>query len=457
VLTTHEVQVKDKPAQRNHGELNQTMAKPQILVLAGDDASQALSAAGFSLAGEDAVRRQTAAIIIDTRGDAGPKAGDLARSLKAALGPRAGLFLAWSDPSSSFDASAFDGTLVSNANPVALAARLNSSLRIAVMADEARLRFRSLAKFGGAPKPPTLTGSSKPRILVFGVPSPEMLEFSAALEARGAMAIASFTSFTAFDYLHDGDFDGVTIIAQDDTSASLSFCGAMRRNARLFHLPCLVLGSPDFAKPEEVINRGASDFAIAGDDDGAAADRLLDLVDEKRSRDALALAFAAARAPSAMDQGTGLYSGDFFERHLESLTARAHETDRPLSIALVRIAPDAITKSLSAGRGLDRIVGQAGAMLARLVRAEDVACRLDRTTFAVAFPASDAEAAHVAVQRINAVLECTAFDAGSDVSAYSNDAPLQIKLDVASCELYLNDKAQDLIERAKLRLPRERL
>jgi two-component system, cell cycle response regulator PopA len=433
------------------------MAKPQILVLAGDDAAESLMAAGFSLAGDDGMRRQTAAIVIDTRGDAGAKAGDLVRSLKAALGPRAGLFMAWSDPSSSFDASAFDGTLDANTNPVALAARLNSSLRIAVMADEARLRFKSLAKFGGAPKPPTLTGSSKPKILVFGIPSPEMLQFTAALEARGASAIASFTSFTAFDYLHDGDFDGVTIIAHDDAAASLGFCGAMRRNARLFHMPCLVLGSLNFAKPDEVISRGASDFAVAGEDDDAAAERLLDLVDEKRSRDALALAFAAARAPGAMDQGTGLYGADFFTHHLESLAMRAHETDRPLSIALARIAPDAITTALRDSRGLDRIVGQAGAMLSRLVRAEDVAARIDRTTFAVAFPSSDAEGAAAAVGRINAVLECTAFDAGSDVVAYSNDAPLQIKLQVSSSELLSSDKASDLIARAQARLPRERL
>jgi two-component system, cell cycle response regulator PopA len=457
MLTTQADRGKDQPAQRRDAKVKDKMAKPNILVLAGDDAAQALVAAGFSLAGDDDVRRQTAAIVVETRGEAGPKAGDLVRSLKAALGPRAGLFLAWSDGSSTFDATAFDGALDAGTNPVALAARLNSSLRIAVMADEARLRFASLAKFGGSPTPPTLTGNGKPKILVFGMPSPEMLQFNAALEARGASAIASFTSFTAFDYLHDGDFDGVTIMAGDDAAGALGFCGAMRRNARLFHLPCLVLGSPDFAKPEEVIARGASDYSIAGDDDCAAAERLLDLVDEKRSRDALALAFAAARTPTAMDQGTGLYGADFFEHHLDSLAARAHETDRPLSLALARIAPDDITRALKAGRGLDRIVGQAGAMLSRLVRAEDVAARLDRTTFAVAFPSSDADAANAAVSRINAVLECTAFDAGSDVSIYNNDAPLQIKLHVSSAELISGERAKALIHRTQAALPRDKL
>jgi two-component system, cell cycle response regulator PopA len=433
------------------------MAKPQILVLAPDDAMTALSAAGFPLAGDDKVRRQTAAVVIDTRGEAGHKASDLVRSLKAALGPRAGLFFAWSDGGSLVDTKVFDGVLDCQSTPTALAARLNSSLRIAVMADEARLRFKSLGKFGGAPKPPSLNNQIKPRILVFGPPGPDMMRFTATLEAQGAQAVASFTSFTAFDYLHDGDFDGVAIIAHDDVASSLGFCSAMRRNARLFHMPCLVLGSPDFAKPDEAIARGATDFAIAGDDDDASAERLLDFVDEKRSRDALALAFAAARAPGAMDQGTGLYGAAFFGEHLGSLVARAHETDRPLSVACVRIAPDLVTMALKSGKGLDRVVGQAGAMMARLVRAEDVAARLDRTTFVVAFPSSDEDAAEVAANRIAAVLECTAFDGGTVTTAHSNDAPLQIKLYVSSAALLDGEKASDLLARVQTRLPADRL
>ena len=70
------MQVKDKAHKRNKTSDRQQMAKPQILVLANDDATIALTAAGFSIAGDDTVRRQTAAIVIDTRGEAGSKAGD---------------------------------------------------------------------------------------------------------------------------------------------------------------------------------------------------------------------------------------------------------------------------------------------------------------------------------------------------------------------------------------------
>jgi two-component system cell cycle response regulator PopA len=217
----------------------------------------------------------------------------------------------------------------------------------------------------------------------------------------------------------------------------------------MFHMPCLILGSPDFDNPHEAIERGATDFAIAGDDDAAAADRLFNFVEEKRSRDALNLAFAAARAPAAMEATTGLYAPSFFLAHLESLAQRAHETDRPLSIALARLDTEASLGVVHTRQGIERLVSQSGAMLSRLVRAEDVAARLDQTTFAVAFPSSDDEAAEIAAERIAAVLECTAFDVQADHTNYSNDQPIQIKLAIASASLLPQENATGLLQRVK--------
>jgi two-component system cell cycle response regulator PopA len=424
------------------------MAKPSILVLANDDASQALAEAGFAIAGADNERRQTAAIVIETRGEHGARAGDLVRSLKSALGPRAGLFMAWSDGQSDFDANAFDGVLDAYATPHALSARLGSSLRIAVMADEAKLRFKTLARFGGAAQPPVTSATTIPRILIFGQPGPDLLRFSAAMTDMGADCIAAFTSFTAFDYLHDSEFDAVVILAGDDRQLALSFCGAMRRNARMFHMPCLILGSPDFYNPDEAIERGATDYGVAGDNDGAACERLLHYIDEKRSRDALNLAFAAARAPLAMDHGTGLYSAAFFTNHLESLTRRAQVTDRPLSVCVAQVAIKSPEGLPLAGPAMERLVGQAGAMLARLVRGEDIAARLDMRTFGVAFPSSDVEAATIAATRIAAVLECTAFDVQTDHSDFSNDQPVQLSLNTFYAGLRPDEAASDLLMRA---------
>lgn len=430
------------------GEEPQGMARPQILVLGGNDAIDAVAAAGLTLAGDDAVRRQTAATLIDARGGAASRAHSLMRSVRSALGPRAGLFFAWTEPGVPFEADGFDGVFPSDTPPAFLGARLESALRIAVMADEARLRFETLARFGGAARPPEKVASGPMRVLVFGEPSPAALAISAQLEAGGAECVAAFSSFTAFDYLHDGRFDAVALVTATDAGTAGSFCAALRRNSRLFHVPCTVFAGPDFGEVEALLGRGASDAVVTGVDDAAACLRLLALAEEKRRREALSLAFAAARTASALDPGTGLYNAAFLDAHAARLAARAHETDRPMAVAAVRLSREAHARLPVSSWQLDRVMGQAGSMLGRLVRAEDVAAAIDRTTFAVAFPASEEDAAVVAARRIAAVLECTAFDTGEEGAL-----PVQLTLDVAAAQLGPGESGPSLVRRAVARLP----
>lgn len=425
------------------------MTKPQVLVLAGDDAADAIVAAGFDLAGNDTAPRQTAAVILDARGQNRLRAITLRQSLAAALGPRAGLFFAWTDPGSDHALEGFDGAFPADTPPPFIAARLGSALRIAVMADEARLRFESLARFGGANRPPQHVRNDPLRVLVYGLPGPHQLAVSAILDALDVDTFAAMTSFTAFDYLHEGGFDAVLMVANDDAPGAKAFASAMRRNTRLFHIPLLVMAGADFGETDPVVERGASDVVIAGTDDEAAVLRLLTLADEKRRREALSLAFAAARTVRAMDTGTGLYGREFFTSHLDCLIRRVGETDGILSLALVEVSQHALPEALKVPGALDRVIGQAGAMLGRLVRAEDVAARLDRGLFAIALPASDEAAARIAAERIAAVLECTGFNPGSD------DGAVTISMNLATASCLPGESAETLIARTSRSLSRD--
>lgn len=424
------------------------MMKPQVLVMAGDDAADAIIAAGFTLAGEETSPRQTAAVILDARGENRHRAINLRNSLASALGPRAGLFFAWTDPGTDHALEGFDGAIPADTPPPFIGARLGSALRIAVMSDEARLRFQSLARFGGAARPPQHVRADPVRVLVYGLPCPAQLAMSTILDALEIDTVAAMTSFTAFDYLHEGNCDAVLMIAGDDQQGAKAFASAMRRNTRLFHIPLLVLAGMDFGDFEPVHDRGATDVVAMGTDDEAAILRLLTLADEKRRREALALAFAAARTSRAMDNSTGLYSRDFFVSHLDNLIHRAEETDGIVSLALVRVCEEHLPELLKPAGALDRVIGQAGAMLGRLVRAEDVAARIDRGLFAIALPASDEAAAMIAAERIAAVLECTGFNPGTDNGAAT------IEMELATAESLPGESAEVLISRTSRRLTR---
>ncbi len=102
---------------------------------------------------------------------------------------------------------------------------------------------------------------------------------------------------------------------------------------------------------------------------------------------------------------------------------------------------DDLPEALKAPGALDRVIGQAGAMLGRLVRAEDVAARIDRCRFAIALPASDEAAALIAAERIAAVLECTGFNPGTD------DGAVTISMNLATATCLPGEAAETLIHR----------
>jgi two-component system cell cycle response regulator PopA len=118
---------------------------------------------------------------------------------------------------------------------------------------------------------------------------------------------------------------------------------------------------------------------------------------------------------------------------------------RPLSIAVMRIGERADRSPLRAEGWIDRAVPQIGSMIGRLVRAEDTAARLAPDVFALALPGAGQAAAKTAVERIAAVIACTAFDAGDQRT------PFTLDFDTGAAELQTGESAAQALERAAAR------
>ncbi|MFY7976845.1 MAG: GGDEF domain-containing protein, partial [Brevundimonas sp.] len=84
--------------------------------------------------------------------------------------------------------------------------------------------------------------------------------------------------------------------------------------------------------------------------------------------------------------------------------------------------------------------------VSRLVRVEDTPARLAKEVFALALPATHAEPARLAAERIAAVIGCTAFDAGPD------QPPFVLNFDLGVAELLPGEPAAGLLERASAEL-----
>jgi two-component system cell cycle response regulator PopA len=276
-----------------------------------------------------------------------------------------------------------------------------------------------------------------------GDPEPQFLALSNALVGAGAEVVGAFTAYTAFDYLHERAFDAVLLWGGENQAEALSISSGMRRNTRLFHTPALLyLKDGSSVTHADAYGKGVSDVASAETPPEETAQRVLELARAFRRQNSIRLALEKARSSGLMDPATGLFTRDLFAAHLARLAHAARERRRPLSVCVLKVADRPELGPIRKGRWLDRAIPQIGSMIGRLVRAEDTAARLGSEVFGLALPATNAEQARAAGDRIAAVISCTAFDAGEDRPAFV------VEFDIGVAEVAPEENAAKALERA---------
>ena len=384
------------------------------------------------------------AVVVDVS-DGEIDAFTTAARMKAAYSPRRLPILALGAPGEAMDSGPFDLVITPPANPSQMAMRLDSLVRLAIAEEEFDLRARTFAERGrrlDAPQPDL----SPLQVLTVGEPSPKFLALAHALRRSGAETTGAFTAYTAFDYLHERPFDAVVLWAGETHAEALSIASGMRRNTRLFHIPT-VLYQRDGVDVglTEAFSRGLSDVASAQTPEGETARRVIALARAFRREIVIRRALEKAKGSGLMDAGTGLFTRDLFAAHLTHLAKAMQARGRPLSIAVMRIAERAERAPLRAEGWIDRAIPQIGSMIGRLVRAEDTAARLAPDVFALALPGAGQAAARTAVERIAAVIACTAFDAGDQRT------PFTLDFETGAAELEPGESAAQTLERAAAR------
>jgi two-component system cell cycle response regulator PopA len=310
-----------------------------------------------------------------------------------------------------------------------------------VAEEEFELRQETFAERGkglamaGEPK-------ARARVLAVGEPAPKFLALSNAL-SHGAEVVGAFTAYTAFDYLHEKPFDAVVLWAGDNQQEALSIAAGMRRNTRLYHIPTLLcLSAESTISITDAFHRGVSDVAAPETPEHETAARVLELARCYRRQNSIRQSLDKARKSGLMDVATGLFTRDLFAAHLMRLAKASHERNRPLSVAVLRIAEKAEIARARAGGWIDRAAPQIGSMIGRLVRAEDTAARLGPEVFALALPATPALPGRAAAERIAAVIACTAFEAGD------GKAPFVVDFDIGIAQVEPGETPGHALERA---------
>ena len=427
--------------------------EPSILVLAADDAVVGPTCHGLDAVGWRTVTARglgsalsalgdlpVEAVLIDARDPA--QADEAARALKSAGRPRRLPILGLSRPSEpAAEPGVYDLAMSGPGHPVQVRLRLESLMRAAVAEEEILLRQATFAARGTE-----LIGRDDPaplRVLAAGPPDRRVLALSNALEAAGCEVVAAPTPYTAFDYLHERAFDAAVLWGGQDRAPAQSIAAGMKRNTRLHQVPIILyLTGEDPVDLADLYGRGFSDVAEATTPEPETAARVAALARAHREQLTIRRALEAARGSGLTDPSTGLFTPELFAAHLSRVVEAAQARRRPLSVCVLRVAPDEEVKAARRDGWLARALPQIGAMVSRLIRVEDTAARLSDEVFALALPATDAGEARAAAERIAAVIGCTAFDAGPGKS------PFVANFDVGVAERKPGEGPGALLERA---------
>ena len=296
--------------------------------------------------------------------------------------------------------------LQAGAHPIQIAARLRALIRLSVLEETARLRAEDARAAGAAPAL-TPAASGQGGVLFVGAPCPGFLRLEHALRGANVETVAAFSTFTAFDYLHERPFDAVVLNTEPNPDLAHTVCSAMRRNTRLYHTPAVLLTRTDaYNGADEAFARGASDVVSARADDQEMRTRINALAAERRRRRRAKALLDACRAPAFLDAHSDLFTPGFGERHLTSLLAHGQMRGQSLSLVTLTAQAPADCGPAQTAAALN----QFAAMLRHCVRAEDMAVRHDARRFWLALPNTRALDAQLVASRVAAIAECTAYE-----------------------------------------------
>jgi two-component system cell cycle response regulator PopA len=342
----------------------------------------------------------------------------------------------------------FDGWLRRPVSAVQLANRIQALRRLWVMEDIARRRRAVSEVFGHAPTD-DLSAGKRPSVLFVGDATSRFMAIRHALDAAGTGMIAAFSSFSAFDYLHERPFDAVILNAISKKDLAFTISSAMRRNARLYHTPVLLLTPQgDFDAADEAFARGVSDILPADAQPEEISARVQQLVDERRRRRSAKATLENCRARLTTDPDLGLFRSKFSLAHLQDLLNTAARSGKSTGLVLMAMESPEITIS---PKRQDDAKKQFSSMLRHLLRAEDCPALIGPDLYAAILPHTPADGASCVAERISAVADCTAFDGDDPLH------PFRLNVNCAALEAVGEETAEALIERGMRKLASKRM
>jgi two-component system cell cycle response regulator PopA len=344
----------------------------------------------------------------------------------------------------------FDSVLFAPMHSSQIANRVASMIRLGDMEMEITRRIETLREDFGQDIALSSEDLDRPfRILFIGKAAPGFMVVINALQSKNVEVVAAFTSFSAFDYLHDRHFDAVVMNALEQPEPALTITETMKRNARLYHVPTLLLIDDEtFAYRDDAYARGVRDLIPVSADLAEISGRILELANYHRIHEQLKLGYSSLGGPDCVDEETGLFTLEFFTKHLSRVSEACRKTEDPISLLAIRPkaknADDIDPVYIRSG------VAKIGGMIKNMIRMQDVMARYDDETLILAFAGASPAVTASILERMRGLVDCAAFESGrKDNSAFA------FNLDAAIVDQTLFEDGEMVIRKLMAKLDGE--
>lgn len=341
------------------------------------------------------------------------------------------------------DTSCFQSVIYPPAHASQIATRVDSLVRLSAMEQEIMRRITTLKEDFDIDYKLEEDALSVPfKILFVGKPTPEFMIVINALQEKNVEVVAAFTTFSAFDYLYESQFNAVVMNALVDIEPPLTISATMRKNAKLYHVPTLLLvDGKKFDQTERAFERGARDLIEADADLEEISGRILELANYHRIHSQLKREFGGLGGDACLDVPSGTFNEKFFYNHLRRICEEMGPQEIPVSLLAIKIWPNA-PYSVPPEEFADACT-QVGTMIKNLVRMQDITARVEEDIFLVAFPHETTISLAPVIERISAIVDCAAFS-----TSVKDQGPLTVELSIAAVELGDDENSDFLVGRA---------
>lgn len=294
----------------------------------------------------------------------------------------------------------FDSVLIEPVFSTQIAHRVGAMIRLSIMQTEIALRIETLRDdFGINHQLRAESFKEKLKVLFIGKATPEFMVIINALEQKNVEVVAAFTSFTAFDFLHDFVFDAVVMNSLNGMEPGLTIAQTMRKNASLFHTPALLLAQRGQINGQTAYENGVSDIIYSDTNERDMQDRILELARYHRLHRQVKTEFDGLGHETCLDE-SGVYNGQFFSKHLSRLVKEYSSQDLPVSVFTIEVN---FSENSTSRQIQDKALNDLGAMIKNLVRVYDVTARISRNIFVIAFPGQPNSALTSVVERLSSI------------------------------------------------------